>query len=259
MGIEDEKTRTTQRAVKRAVPVAEQATRPVKAVRRRAAATLPEERLISPFRVQLLPRGELINAAGEADNGWVVREDSSQCLRFVMAREALGDTVARVLVASAEYVLDLMDGERPRGTLLLDAVKVARRGRAPQEGSGHLLDPAGQRSAGFVLRANYAVVCLDAASKLVFESFPAPDETARVMARKRTIATVTPLQTGGLLSRHRGLEVTFERSATPPERLRVVAGMVLCEAWLLERKRFGHRTGHDEGVDLDLRALFGLD
>ena len=116
----------------------------------------------------------------------------------------------------------------------------------------------GGRRAGFVVRPNYEVICLDAASKVVFESKPT-DDGARVMVRKRPVATVVKLNVEGLvLSRHGGLEVTFEKGALPFERLAIVAGMTLCEAWLLERQRVGRH--HRDGPTLDLgKLLFGGD
>jgi hypothetical protein len=260
MGIEDEKTRPALRAVKRkpVASVADVATRSVKAVKR--VTVLPEQRLVAPYRVQVLPRGELINGAGEADNGWLVRDDEgAECLRFVLSSEGLGATVLRAL-AGGKYFFDTMDGEHNRGGLVLDQVEAEGfDGAPPLEGAGHLFDAKGGRRAGFVVRTHYEVICLDAASKVVFESKPTEDG-ARVMARKRTVATVVKLSADGLvMSRHGGLEVTFEKSALPFERLAIVAGMTLCEAWLLERKRVAPR-GHRRGVTLDLgKLLFGGD
>jgi hypothetical protein len=264
MSIEDEKTRPARRAVKRkeATPVTEQATRQVTAVTRKRTEALPEERLVTPFRVHVLPRGELLNAAGSSDNGWVVRDDyeDTECLRFVLCDEGLAATVKRTLLSGGKYALDLMDGAQCRGGLVLDSVEaegVGQNKRAPGEGSGHLYDGAGGRLAGFVVRPKYEVICLGADSKLLFETAKTP-EGARVMARKRTIAVLSPLASDGLLSRYLGTEISFEKSASPFERLCVVAGVTLHDAWSLERKRFGVGTSGGR-FELDLGALFGLD
>lgn len=85
---------------------------------------------------------------------------------------------------------------------------------------------------------------------------PAPDG-ARVMARKRTIAVIRALRDEGMLERHLGLEVSFEKSATPLERMRVLAGMTLSEAWRYECKRYS--SPGTLRLELDLGGLFGLD
>jgi hypothetical protein len=240
--------------------VADVPTRAVKAVKRAAGGS--EQRLVAPSRVQVLPRGELINGTGKTDNGWLVRDDDgAERLRFVLAHEGLGATVLRAL-AGGKYFLDTMDGAQLRGGLVLDQVEAeGLDDRPPFEGAGHLFDADGGRRAGFVVRVQYEVICLDAASKVVFESKPTADG-ARVMVRKRTVATVLNLEADGLLvARHGGLEVTFEQSATPFERLAIVAGMTLCEAWLLERRRFHTRSNHqDRERTIDLgKLLFGGD
>lgn len=246
---DDDKTQPARRAVKRRpTDVADLPTRhTTPAVKRRAPALPdPAERLAVPFRVQLLPRGELLNAVGEKDNGWLAWNDYDEveCLRFVLEAEPLLKTIKRGLITPDDYYFDIMADDANVGALQLEAVhavgsRLTTRTR-PKEGLGRLFDASGQERAAFVLREHYEVQCLDPAHRLLLELRPTPNG-ARVLARRLTIATVTTL-TGGLFGRHRGLEVSLERSATPFERLLLVAGLVLCEAWLLERRRHSHRV-----------------
>jgi hypothetical protein len=246
---DDDKTQPARRAVqRRAADVANLPTRhTTPAVKRRAPARPdPAQRLAEPFRVQLLPRAELLNAVGEKDNGWRAWNDYDEveCLRFVLEAEPLLKTIKRGLIAPDDYYFDVMADDANVGALQLEAVhamgsRLTTRTR-PKEGLGRLFDASGQERAAFVLREHYEVQCLDPAHRLLLELRPTPTG-ARGLARRLTVATVTTL-TGGLLGQHRGLEVALEPSATPFERLLLVSGLVLCEAWLIERRRHAHRS-----------------
>ncbi len=243
---DDEKTTPGRRAVQRTRPVTEVETRKVAAVKRRprAGPLGVEERLVEPFRVLVLRRGELPNAAGEPDNGWVIRDDyeDSDCLRFVLAAEPLLDTIARTLWRNDDFFFDIMDGPRARGALVLDAVKPDvgwDHSAPPSRGSGALFDEHGQPRASFVIRTGDEVTCYAEGDRAPLLEVLQTRGELLVKARRLTIAHVTRVMTDGLIPRLRHLEVALEKSATPFERLCLVAGLTLSDAWALERSRHG--------------------
>lgn len=239
---DDEKTRPAQRSVRRKPAIADVATRKVAAVKRRAAPPPGvEERLAGASRVLLLRRGELTNAAGERDNGWVVRDDleGAECLRFVLSAEPLLKSLARALWKADDFFLDVMDGGVARGALVLDAVtpKTGVGTRAPPtEGSGQLLDEAGEPRASFIIRHTGEVGCFVGDERAL--EVLALRSQRLVKARGMAIARATPVMSDGVLPRLLHVDVELERSASPFERLCAVAALALSDAWEMERGRY---------------------
>lgn len=188
----------------------------------------------------MLRRGELANAAGEADNGWVIRDASEKtdCLQFVLAAEPLLNTIARALWKDDDFFLDVMVGREARGALVLDQARRPSRRSAPSQGSGQLFDEHGRSRASFVIRPRDEVTCYADGAPLL-EVLPVRDELI-VKARRLTIAHVTRVMNDGLIASFRHLEVALEKSATPFERLCLVAALTLSDAWTLAYRQNVH-------------------
>jgi hypothetical protein len=233
----DEKTRPAQRAVRRKPAITHLATRKVAAVKRRPAPPPGvEAHLVEPFRVLVLRRGELSNAAGEADNGWVIRDDYERkdCLQFVLAKEPLLNIIARTLWKDDDYSFDVMAAGEARGALVLDRARRLSRRRAPTRGSGQLFDQHGRSRASFLIRRRSQVTCYtDDKQTPLLEVIAVRDELI-VKARRLTIAHAIRVMSGGIISTFSHLEVALEKSATPFERLCLVSALVLSDAWELQ-------------------------
>lgn len=227
---------------RKAAVVAEAKTRPaVRAVKARPAPVDPLHPLATAFRVQVLRRGELRNADGEGDNGWVVRDDLEgvECVRFVLEAEPWLTTLGRTF-APDDFFLDVMAGDANVGALQLEAVRAEgdflTGRRPPAEGVGRLFDAEGREISAVLVRPGWRAQGFDPAHRPLLEVLPAPGGL-RVMARRLTIATATWLTGDGLIPRALGLEVALERTATLKERLLLLAALVLSDAWQMERRR----------------------
>jgi hypothetical protein len=239
MGIEDEKTRQVK-AVKR--KVAEVETRQVKAVKRRA----PEPEAFADLReidqVAVLPRGSLINEAGDEEKGWVLRAPREKQGRFwiVLKSEPLLEDLKRAFMGRG-YDMDVMfDGARI-ASLHLEQFEYQRDAHA------QLSSLEGEGLANLYLEPEEETVEAFATGVKPILTLKAEHETESWLGvGRRSVGRLVRVEQVGILTTSYTLELTFEPEATGLERLCGAAMIVLHEAWKLVPPP--HRTREERGV-----------
>lgn len=226
MGIEDEKTRQVK-AVKRKVTEVE--TRQVKAVKRRA----PEPEAFAELReldqTAVLPRGSLLNEAGEQEKGWVFRAPSEKKGRFwiVLKSQALLEDLKRSFLGQG-YDMDVMfDGARI-ASLHIEQLEHQRDAHA------QLSSLEGESLANLHLKAGEETVEAFTTGVKPILTLKAEHETeSRLGVGRRSVGRLARVEQVGILTKSYTLELTFEQAATGLERLYGTAMIVLHEAWKL--------------------------
>ncbi len=228
MGIEDEKTRQVK-AVKRKVTEVE--TRQVKAVKRRAPEPEPEAfaELHAIEQTAVLPRGALINEAGEEENGWVFRAPGEKKGRLwiVLKSEPLLEDLKRAFTHRG-YDWDVMfDGARV-ASMHIDPFEYQRDAHA------RLLSLDGEGVASLHLKAGDETVEAFATGVRPILTLKAEHETeSRLGVGRRSVGRLLRVEQVGILTTSYTLELTFEQKASGLERLCGTAMIVLHEAWKL--------------------------
>jgi hypothetical protein len=226
MGIEDEKTRQVK-AVKRKVTEVE--TRQVKAVKRRALKPEPFSELHALEQTAVLPRGSLINEAGEEDKGWVFRAPQEKKGRFwiVLKSEPLLEDLKRAFTGRG-YDMDVMfDGVRI-ASMHLEQFEYQRDAHA------RLLSLEGEGLASLHLKASDETVEAFTTGVKPILTLKAEHETeSRLGVGRRSVGRLSRVEQVGILTKSYTLELSFEPAATGLERLCGTAMIVLHEAWKL--------------------------
>jgi hypothetical protein len=175
----------------------------------------------------VLERGDLINAAGEKEHGWALREpgERADTACFVMRKEPLLVTLSRLLVDQG-YDFDVMcDGE------CVAELRLQRVTARQLEGKAFLFGLDGALLAELKVKARERVECFDEAGHQIFRFDHEHPHQVDLLVGERSIGRLLRVDDPRRLTTTFELELSFLPGASGFERLLAAAATVVGEAW----------------------------